>query len=198
MDDTTRDPGWPSVGAVTGSLWTVVMPGARVRLYQHHLANGRNGLTLLRVVFVQCVVMTAAVAAAVLLIDPGRAASDLATAGWTAVVLAVGTASVVVPRLVAHTLTCTSDVALATSYSNRFFLRVTAAQAPTIAGFVAALFAGSVLLGFVGVGFSLAGFVLAAPTKRQLVADQRALDAVGCHRSLVHAVAGGGRPPATG
>jgi hypothetical protein len=198
VDDTTRDPGWPSIGAVAGSLWTVVMPGARVRLYQHHLARGRNGVTLLRVVFVQCLVMTAVVAAAVLLIDPDRAAGDVATAVWAVVVVGVGAAAVVVPRRVARTLTCTSDVALATSYSNRFFLRVTAAQAPTIAGFVAALFAGSVLLGFLGVGFSIAGFVLAAPTRRQLTADQRALDTGGCHRSLVEAVVGGGRPPATG
>jgi hypothetical protein len=170
------------------------MPGARVRLYHYQRATGRNGLTLLRIAYVQCIVMAALVAAALLVIGPDRHAGDVAAVLWWVVVLVVGGASVVAPQRVGRALVCTSDEALATSYTNRFFVRVTAAQAPVAAGFVAALFVGSTVLGLVGVGFALSGFVLAAPTRRQLVADQRALDDAGCHRSLVTAVASGGRP----
>jgi hypothetical protein len=176
------------------------MPGARVRLYHQQLARGHNGLTLLRVVYVQCIVMTAAIGAVVVLVDPGRAAGSATTAIWAGVVVVVGAASVVLPRRFDPPLPCTSDRALATGYTNRFFIRISVAQAPTLAGFVAALVVGSVLVGFVGIGFSLAAYVLAAPTRRQLRADQDALDALGCHRSLLVAVGGGGegRPSADG
>jgi hypothetical protein len=198
VDDPARDPGWPSVGPVSRTLWTVVMPGARVRLYHQQLARGHNGLTLLRIVYVQCIVMTAAIGAVLLLVDPHQDTSSTTKAIWAGVVVVVGVAAVVLPRRFDPRLPCTSDAALATGYSNRFFIRVSVAQAPTLAGFVAALVAGSVLVGFVGIGFSLAAYLLAAPTRRQLAADQHELDTQGCHRSLVAAIGGTGRPPADG
>jgi len=196
VDEAANDPGWPSIGAVARTLWTVVMPGARVRLYQHQLAAGRNGLTLLRVVYVQCVVMSLAVGVVIVVMDARGTVSHATTAIWTAVVLAVGAACVVLPRRLDPPLACTSDAALATTYTNRFFIRVTVAQAPTLVGFVAALVAQSVLVGCVAVGFSIVAYVLAAPTRRQLATDQRDLDASGCHRALLPAVVRGGRPAA--
>lgn len=91
-------------------------------------------------------------------------------------------------------LDCSSDPALANSYSSRFFVRLALAETPALLGFAGYVAVGRVELYLVGAAFALVGLSRAAPTVRRLAAETERLRGEGCGRDLrraLRAAAGG-------
>src|SRR5690606_22330902 len=91
-------------------------------------------------------------------------------------------------------LDCSSDPALANSYSSRFFVRLALAETPGLLGFAGYVAVGRVELYLVGAAFALVGLSRAAPTVRRLAAETERLRGEGCGRDLrraLRAAAGG-------
>ena len=81
-----------------------------------------------------------------------------------------------------------ASAGLAKTYTQRFFLRLAAAEAAALAGFVAFVLTGSGWMYLLGGLFTAIGFPLPAPTTRHLQEDEERLRDSGCARSLVDAL----------
>lgn len=104
------------------------------------------------------------------------------------IVVGVGLASLIAPRLFGPRLDCSADASLVTSYRTRFFLRLAISEVAALAAFGVAIRLGPWWVYFVGVVFTIVGFSRLAPTQRNLEGDQNDLRANGCHRSLMQAL----------
>ena len=148
-----------------------------------------DGLLVLRSMFVSfCAAIVLIGVVTVLIVgdidgDPPPVLGVMLTAAAGAVAQLVG-------RSVDRPLDCSGDDALAGSYRTRFFLRLAFAESTALVGFVLSILSGSVLPYFIGMLGTLAGFARLAPTAAHLEADQQALTAQGCPRSLVAALRG--------
>ncbi|MCB1002621.1 MAG: hypothetical protein KDB35_00385 [Acidimicrobiales bacterium] len=179
MDD---DPGW---GLSLRTLVMILVPGGMAAEQRRADARGADGLVLLRQLCVAFLVSLGLFGVVLAFIYAGPLEDPMAFAPW--LVLAVGVGGLVGVPFVERPLDCASDASLAATYRTRFFLRVAAAQAPALFGFVG-FFLTAWWLYPLGLAFALVGFARLAPTVRHLAADQEVLLASGCNRDLVHAL----------
>lgn len=82
-------------------------------------------------------------------------------------------------------LVCESSSALRQAWKRRYFARVAASNFAGIVGFVGYLVTGAVWLFPTCAAVGILGFVQLAPSKRNLAADQRRLNANKCELSLI-------------
>ena len=115
--------------------------------------------------------------------EPAKPGLALLLVGIGALVAVIG------PRF-APRLSCESDAALASSYRNRFFVRIATSESAALLGFVAFFTANTWWSYPLGAAIALAGYWFAAPTCAHFARDQEALNAGGCGRSLVDALRG--------
>ncbi len=186
-----HDPGWPKFGASVRSLWTVFMPGLRIRQFQQSSGPDADSLTFVRVMFIQYCAMLVVIGLVLVVLDATSSHPTKGVATWTAVVIVVGIVSLVSPRLISRPLSCSNDANLAGTYRTRFFLRVAFGNVPALMAFVASFATGEYLLFLLGCAFSVVALVYAAPSKKNIAADQRDLVRGGCDRSLLAALIGG-------
>lgn len=173
------DPGWK--GARKGAAWAV-LPSLAAR---RAAASSGALLLALRTVFVAFAAgLTGVTIVVAVLSVVADLESSVSTLPAAAVVALVGFAGVAVERMAAKPLDCTSDESLAVSYRARFFVRMALAEAAAMAGFVAFVLTASPLPYAVGLAFAVLGFARAAPTAAHVEADEQALLASGCGRSL--------------
>jgi len=190
-----HDPGWPNFGTSIRSLWTVLAPGLRIRQFQQHSGPGADSLTFVRVMYIQYCVMLVVIGLALVVLGATSVHAAKDVAAWAAAVVAVGIVGLVTPRLVQRPLDGTSDANLAGTYRTRFFLRIAFGNVAALVAFVASFAAGEYLLYLLGCAFSVVAFVDAAPSKKNIAADQRDLVRGGCNRSLLGALIGGTAAP---
>jgi hypothetical protein len=174
-----EDPGWPWFS-------TTLLPGMTRRYIVMHSADDQR--RVLRSVTVGFVEMLVAISALGVWLGLGAAR------GASPVLLTVCGVAMLAPvlgRRAARPLDCTTDVALVESYRTRFFLRAAFANVPGLAGFVVIASGGPAWLFGVGVVVALVAFAVDAPTRAHLAAEDAALRADGCDRSLVAALAQG-------
>jgi len=105
-----------------------------------------------------------------------------------AVVVAAGVSSLVMQAFVRPMLDCASARTLATSYRERFFLRLALSESTALIAFVVYMVWGPTWVYFIGAAFTLVGFWRLAPTRRSLQRDQDQLSLNGCQLSLVAAL----------
>lgn len=168
-----------------------LIPGG-IRLVQRRArATGRNGLVLLRGIFLSFVTSLIIIEAVVVLISATyRTKHVVMSADVFLVVLAGwGIIALIVPRYIEKPLDCGADAALATTYRLRFFLRLAFAQSVALVGFVGFIVTDHAWLYPVGLAFTAAGMARLAPTRRNLAKDQEDLRQSGCAQPLVGALA---------
>lgn len=175
----------------------MLIPGATFVWRRRWRRPGQNGLTGLRTLFLSFVIALAHIAAVVFILH-GTKFSHRPIAGTygAAAVAVLGAYGLLAPRLVERQtrLDCTDDRTLATTYVNRFFLRLAFSEAPALVGFVGFILTSNPAVYLIGVAFAYVGFNRLAPTARHLDQDQQRLSEAGCGRSLVRALATMPRP----
>jgi hypothetical protein len=175
------DPGW---GFSWKSIPLVFVPQLAVRRAGR---SDRDPLLELRLVFLTLVAAIFTIGVVAFFLGNMNERSD-STGLSVAIVVAVGSASLLAQRVLPRPLDCTSVESLASSYRTRFFLRVAISEAAALAGFCLDIALGPWWIYFIGAGFALIGFSQLAPTVRHLAQDQDSLSLQGCTRSLVEAL----------
>ncbi len=181
LDD--EDPGWPLGKALILS----VLPWVAVMLLRRQTGKARDGLILLRQVFLAFLTAILLFGVVLLALWPAQSTADPSPT-LALVLIGLGVSSAVVQRFVEKPLDCTDDVKLADSYRTRFFRRIAMSEAAALFGFVG-FFTASVWWVYpVGAAIALVGFARAAPTRRHLHRDQERLTEQSCFRSLLRAL----------
>ena len=187
--DSHDDPGWRPVLRHLG--W-VLIPGVAFAFQWWWRRPSRDGLTALRTVFASFVVAFGHIAVVVFTLDATIRLRRHPLNGLyaAAAVVVLGVYGLTVPRLVERRtrIDCTDDAKLAGAYVARFFLRAAFSNTAGLVGFVGFMLTNNPAEYLLGLAFTLIGLTRTAPTARNLAADQRALSAEGCHRSLLHAL----------
>ena len=101
------------------------------------------------------------------------------------VVFVAGCGTLIAQRALIKPLDCSTSAALATSYRQRFFLRIALSESAALIAFAVEISMGPWWVFSIGAGFTLVGFVHLAPTARNLRHDQDALNRRGCQLSVV-------------
>jgi peptidoglycan/LPS O-acetylase OafA/YrhL len=163
-----EDPGWSTVAK--GAAWTLV-PVIGFRRARRGAAG--DGLLQLRSVFISFATALVLIGVVVAVLASGRNQRDVisATIGVTVVIL-VGTLAALVVHALEKPLDAASPKTLSASYIRRFFLRLAAAEAPALVGFVMFLLTGRPWLYLVGALLAAVGFVRAIPSASNLQHDQ--------------------------
>lgn len=179
------DPGWRP--AISGALRGLV-PGWGMRSRRRQPATA-DGLLILRGLYLSfvCAIGLIGVVVAILEGEEGIRGS-VAERPAALVVLAVGVASLLAPRLLARPLSCESETALAGAYRQRFFLRIAFAEAAALVGFTGFIASGAGWIYLLGASFTAVGFARLAPTVRHLDQDRDDLRRRGCSLSLTVAL----------
>jgi hypothetical protein len=167
------------------------MPGLRIRQFQQSSGPGADSLTFVRTMFIQYGAMLVVIGLALVVLDATSTHATKDVAAWAVAVTVVGIVGLAAPRFIRRPLDCTSDANLASTYRTRFFLRVALGNVPALVAFVASFAAGEYLLYLLGCAFSVVALVYAAPSKKNIAADQSDLVRGGCARSLLAALIGG-------
>jgi F0F1-type ATP synthase membrane subunit c/vacuolar-type H+-ATPase subunit K len=158
-------------------------------------AHTTEPLLTLRSVFVNfCVALVVfgiAIALLVLFVDEPATRSLV----WLSVVVVGGAASLGVTNMFEGPLDCRSTDALRASYQRRFFTRMAVGESPALLGLVAAFAGGPWWSYYVGMVFALVNYAYAAPSARNLAADQARLTQRGGPLSLVEALRTTPTPP---
>ncbi|MBI2709365.1 MAG: hypothetical protein HYX34_06685 [Actinobacteria bacterium] len=177
-----EDPGWRSAGHVRRSL---LVPGTAAGAAQ----DVPDGLVVVRRLFVVFALglVLMGVPVAILAASGGAPAGSSAAPGL-ALVLVGSLVQIVASRVIRLPLDGRDAQALASSYRNRFFVRLALAEVSPLLGFVASILSGRAWLYAVGVAIAAFGFAEIAPTARKLAADQDDLNNRGCGLSLVWAL----------
>lgn len=184
-------------------VWLLI-PGVGFVLFRkYQLNHPTHGLTLLRVLFTaftNALVLIGAVIA--VLVNVAHFRGGTLSAFPIAIgVTVIGVAGLAARQLFDRRLDCSDDLRLATTYRERFFLRIAFSEAASLAGFAAFILTSRWWLYPLGAVFTAVGYARLAPTGAHLSHDQHALTEGGCGRSLIAALAGlpggdasGGRP----
>lgn len=183
------DPGWKDTWK--GVPLAFVPQLALIRAKRTSGANGVNGLTALRTVFVSFCGALVLVGLVVQMLGD-RIGVEPPTAATVAIVVALGCASLVVVKLWSRSLDGTSDATLSSGYRVRFFVRMAVSEAVALSSFALSIALGPWWLYYVSLPFAFAGFWMNAPTRAHLAQDQDELSLAGCQRSLVDALSGAG------
>ncbi len=130
----------------------------------------------------------------VFVVPPGN---DEASLNWVAVLIVagVGLVGLVGVKLLERPLDCTDDQTLMAAYQTRFFVRIAGTESGALAGFITALVVHDAVAYLPGLALTTIGLWWAAPTARQLAADQEALNTAGCPRPLLAALTVAPSPP---
>ena len=175
MDD---DPGWHVE-------WKSVLVAMFVpQLAMRRVSRSRDPLVALRNVFMAACGLMIAISGVVVIVGDLQKGAHPATVP-TLVVFGAGCVSLVLPRLLARRLYCSSAATLAASYRARFSLRLAFANWAAAIGLVVDLYFGPFWVFFVGLGFTAIGFSILAPTRRHLREEAEALTMSGCGQSLI-------------
>ena len=174
-----EDPGW---NFTLRSIATVVAPQLALN------RSGTNSLATTRVFFTSFSTMLVGITVLLFVVAGSVEVEEPRSTLSTSVVVVYGVVSLIAGRRVKRRLDCTSSSALATSYVQRFFLRLAFAESSALIGFTIAIGLGPTSVYFIGLAFAVLGFALLAPTRRNLAADQRNLTGDGCQRSLTRAL----------
>ena len=186
MDD---DPGWHVEWKSLPMLLFVP------QLARRRVARSPDPLATLRNIFIAfCGSMIGVGVVVVIVGDVGKGAHPATVP--TLVVFGAGCVTLVLPRLLARPLDCSSAATLASSYRRRFFLRLAFAESAALVGFVVDIQLGPFWVFFVGLGFTAIGFSILAPTRRHLRDEAEALTMSGCGQSLIAALRTPGEPDA--
>jgi len=188
------DPGWPLSWRTF--LWLLV-PRLGLQRQIRRAADGEvDGLLLLRQVFLTFTLALAMFGVVLAVLYPSsKPPRDPATA-LVIGLLVLGVVGLVLGMRIEKPLDCTDDLRLATTYRQRFFLRIAFAEAAALYGFVGYFLISAWWPYPVGVATAAIGFTRAAPTSRHLARDQELLNERQCHRVLVRAIRGSRPPPA--
>jgi hypothetical protein len=116
--------------------------------------------------------------------DGGIEPNRLVTAG----VVAVGLASLVLPRVLDPGLDCASHDALVASYRTRFVVRIGVAESAALVGFASFLITGEPWHYPLGAAFTAIGLARVAPADVNLARLEERLALDGCPVSLVDAL----------
>lgn len=178
-----EDPGW---SISWRSIGAVVVPGMLARTARRGGA-GVDQLAVLRQLFLSFVFALAlfGVVLAVLYTEP----VSQPVAVMPLLVGIVGISCLVAQRVFSRPLDLTSTASLASSYRTRFFLRMALGETPALVGFVG-FFLYDWWLYPLGLAFTAVGFAYAAPSVRNLAADQERINAQGSGLRLVSVLRG--------
>lgn len=175
MTDTpTRDPGW---GVSKGSFLLILLPGG-MRFVARKNGPQVNGLVVLRQVFLSFMTAAFLIGLVAFLIVRGEPAKSRAL--WIALTIALSVGAAIVVRILEPKLDCSSTRALGETYRNRLFIRVAAAQAGQLFGFVATIASGVWWIYFVGLLLAVPAYWRAAPSVRNVARDEDRLVLQGC------------------
>jgi hypothetical protein len=188
------DPGW---GSPVRTLPMGLVPQLGI---QYELGRARagavHGLVAVREIFVHLTTMAVLVGTllgVVIATGGGRHSTARAAAVGCGVVL-LGAAALAVGSRLSRPLDCSSDASLARTYVARFMLRLAFANLCLLIGIFGALAANEWWIVLLGAAVTAAGLARLAPTDEHVRAEQAELDASGCQRDLVTALAA--LPPA--
>jgi hypothetical protein len=188
--DPADDPGWRPV---LSGAWMLFLPGVGRRVYRRRTgAQGTNGLTVLRALFLSfcfALVMVGVVVAVLTNTTPPVNRHRLNALPVAIGIVVVGGLCEVGRRLIERPLDCSDDLPLAGTYRTRFFLRIAFSEVPALVGFTGFILTARWWTYPLGLAFTAVGFARLAPTKPHLAQDQAVLDAAGCRRSLSAALA---------
>lgn len=180
MDD---DPGW---GFSWWSLLGALVPQLAIR---RATRASPNRLLALRQLFVSFAIGLAAVTVVVVILGDLTDGDERPTLS-AAIVGGYGLMSLAAPGIIKKHFDTASSHELATSYQNRFFLRIAFAEAAALVGFVIGISVGPWWMYFAGLAFAVVGFIRLAPTAANLRRDQAALGEAGCRLRLIDALQG--------
>lgn len=178
-----EDPGW---SISWRSAVAVLVPGM---LAQAARREGRDldQLVVLRQLFLSFVCAVLLFGLVLVFLYSGPAPEPLAI--MPLLVGFVGVSCLVAQRVLSRPLDLTSAAALASSYRTRFFLRMALGETPALLGFVG-FFVYDWWLYPLGLAFTAVGFAYAAPSVRNLAADQERINAQGSSLRIVPALRG--------
>lgn len=178
-----EDPGWSISWRSAGA---VVVPGMLARTAREGGA-GADLLVMLRQVFLSFVLALLAFGLVLMFLYSGPATQSLAV--MPVLVVAAGVGCLVAQRVLGPPLDLTSPATLAGTYRTRFFLRMALGETPALLGFVG-FFVYDWWLYPLGLAFTAVGFAYAAPSVRNLAADQERINAQGSSLRIVPALRG--------
>jgi hypothetical protein len=196
--ENARDPGW---GPVLRPMVWFLIPGVGVVLFRKHQSNHpTHGLTLLRVLFIAFTIALVLIGAVIaVLVNLAHFRGGKLSAIPIAIgVTVIGVAGLAARQLFDRRLDCSDDLRLATTYRERFFVRITFSEAASLAGFAGFILTSRWWLYPLGAVFTAVGYARLVPTSAHLSHDQHALTEGGCGRSLIAALAGLPRGHASG
>lgn len=151
--------------------------------------GGGGRLSVLRLILCAVTFGVLALVAVVAVLEASDGADGSASidAGAAVVgVIVVGVAALAIGEVIGRRqLDCSTDAALANSYSSRFFLRMAVAELPSLIGLAAYFMSRSVEPFAIGVLFSLVALQRSAPTVKRVAAETDRLQTGGCGRNLV-------------
>ncbi len=149
--------------------------------------TGGNEFTFIRLFFLGSVSASVLVGVIVLVIGD-FALGPISVARSLGIVVGYGLISLVLAKLTERQLDCSTDAALVASYRVRFFRGMSFANSAALVGYVVELALGPWWVYFVGLVFSAVTYVRLAPTRRNLQAQEEALEDRGCGLSLISAL----------
>lgn len=152
------DPGW---GPVLRPMVWLLIPGVGFVLFRkYQLNHPTHGLTLLRVLFTaftNALVLIGAVIA--VLVNVAHFRGGTLSAFPIAIgVTVIGVAGLAARQLFDRRLDCSDDLRLATTYRERFFLRIAFSEAASLAGFAAFILTSRWWLYPLGAVFTAVGY----------------------------------------
>lgn len=178
-----EDPGW---SISWRSIGAVVVPGMLARTARRGDA-GVDQLVVLRQLFLSFVFALALFGVVLAFLYTEPVAQPVAV--MPLVVGIVGISCLVAQRVLRRPLDLTTAPGLASSYRTRFFLRLALGETPALVGFVG-FFLYDWWLYPLGLAFTAVGFAYAAPSVRNLAADQERINAQGSSLRLVAVLRG--------
>lgn len=174
------DPGWR--GALIG---LVGLPFLMMSMRRE--PTGPDGLVGLRGVL--CSFISALLLFLVVLLFVMSGAEQTGDAPlWAGITVAVGVFGQVAGRVLERPLVGTTAPEVASSYRQRFFLRLAFAETPALIGFVGVFISGAIWVYVVGLACAAVGFARLAPTRRHLEHDAEQLRADGSPVDLLAAL----------
>lgn len=178
-----EDPGW---SISWRSIGAVVVPGMLARTTRR-AGDGVDHLVMLRQLFLSFVFAVLAFGLVLVFLYSGPVSDPLAV--MPLLVGLVGVSCLGAQRVFSRPLDLTSPATLAGSYRTRFFLRMALGETPALFGFVG-FFVYDWWLYPLGLAFTAVGFAYAAPSARNLAADQERIDAEGSGLRLIPSLRG--------
>ena len=152
-----------------------------------------DGLMALRLIYFAVVQTTVLLGVVVAVMSFAGAYGHGPVSLWVGAggVVAMGVLTAIASAVAPPALDCRTPARLAATYRTRLIIRLALAEAPMLAGFVAALVTANPFVYLVGTPFAVPAFSRAAPSHANLEREQDDLILQGCGISLSEALRGG-------